>query len=178
MNRLKHLQADALRQAQTLGLLRAGQVAAKALKEPYPIAGDIQPWQIRTLEAMQGRICEPDNASLPTPDECGALEATLRFVRSMPTSTVERMAALLSLFEAAPLVLGPNRTRFSLLPPAEQTAFLSRWPDSRIPAQRAAFHAIKTICMMGYWSRESTWSAIGYSIGKNPGVPERLRSAP
>lgn len=155
--------------------MQVGQLAARYLGESFPDSGDILPWQIRTLESMQNIICEPDTPDLPRPDECGALEATLQFVRTMPNPTVDKMAALLSLFEFAPIGLGPIRTRFSRLPFPEQQGFLMSWPDSRIPAQRAAFHAIKLICTMGYWSREATWDAIGYSIDGNSGVPAHLK---
>lgn len=175
MSFMGHLAADIFRQAQNLGLSGSGQLAARWVGEPYPTSGDLRPWQVRTLESLQAVICEPDRADLPAPDSCGALEATLKFMRSMPTPTVERMAALLAVFEAAPIALGPKRKRLSELSLAERRAFLASWPDSKIPQQRAAFHAIKTVCMMGYWSRAQTWSAIGYSIQDNPGVPTRLK---
>lgn len=175
MNLLKHFAADSVRHVQALGLLQGGRFASRMLGERHPSSGDLLPWQIRTLESLQSVICATDADDLPTPDECGALEATLSFLRGMPTPTVERMSALLALFEAAPLAVGPVRVRFSALDQAQQTAFLESWPDSRLPQQRAAFHAIKTMCMMGYWTRPSTWEPIGYDIKSNPGVPDHLK---
>lgn len=175
MNLLKHFAADSVRHVQAIGLLQGGRLASRMLGERHPGSGDLLPWQIRTLESLQSVICASDADDLPTPDECGALEATLSFLRGMPTPTVERMSALLALFEAAPLAMGPVRTRFSALEPAQQNAFLESWPDSRLPQQRAAFHAIKTMCMMGYWTRPSTWGPIGYDFNSNPGVPAHLK---
>ncbi len=175
MNLLKHLAADGFRHLQAVGLLQGGKIAAGVLRERYPATGDLLPWQIRTLESLQTVICATEDAELPSPEECGALEATLSFLRGMPRPTIDRMSALLALFEAAPLAMGPVRVRLSALDTTQRNDFLESWPDSRLAQQRAAFHAIKTMCMMGYWTRPSTWGPIGYDIKSNPGVPDRLK---
>ncbi|MBA2664641.1 MAG: hypothetical protein H0U74_20305 [Bradymonadaceae bacterium] len=175
--RLLGRREDALRVAQELGLKVTASLAARALGERLPAErGELASWQVDVLAAIIERLCRYDAPDMPAPDQCGALEAALGFISHMPEESRAALSDLLTVFEIGPYVLGPGRERFSALDATSRDAYLASWEGSSLPPRRAAFRALKSACMMGYWTRPQTWSAIGYSIDDNPGVPLHLRS--
>lgn len=151
---------------QQMGLAQASQLAARRLGEPAHEGVTLQPWQRRTLEALIARIGPGDDDSLPGAAEVGALDAALDFASHMPEVTHRQLLDLLSVFEAGVSVLGPERhlTRFTALDAAAQDAYIRLWEQSALEPMRAAFHGLKSVCMMGYWTRQATWSHIGYDL--------------
>ena len=45
---------------------------------------------------------------------------------------------------------------------AECDASLEAWMRSRLGLRRAAFLALRNLCLLGYWSQPETWRLIGY----------------
>lgn len=171
-------EAEALRRVQALGLKGASRSAAVLLREKLPEEHEfLRPWQVETLRVLQSRMCRPDGEDLPGPGQIGALDRSLRYLRHMPGDTREQMSQILALVEVGPLFLGPSRWRFTALRPEEQDVYIQGWADSSVPARRALFRALKSVCVMGYWSHPGTWGAIGYSVARNPGVPASLRAS-
>lgn len=151
---------------QAMGLRRASMLAANLIGEPAPSQGEIAPWQIDTLTALMTCMCHDPDDELPKPAETDAVEAALKFASHMPEVTYQQLLDLLSVFEAGVRVLGPSRAkrRFTALTLDAQTAYLSQWESSPLEPQRAAFHGLKSVCMMGYWTRPATWPHIGYGL--------------
>jgi len=167
--------SDVLRKAQDLGIEGAARLATQLLDEEWHDGPAFMPWQADTLDSLQKRLCRGEG--IPQTYEVDALEVTLRFVSNMPEATRRKMAGLLTLFEAGPYVLGPTRKRFSQLSGPHQDAYLRTWEAASLAPQRAIYHALKTIAVMGYWTQPATWPHIGYSLAQNPGLPEHLREA-
>ncbi len=160
---------------QTAGLVRAARLVARALGEPPPRPRDCPEWLVAVMDHCQARICRMDAEEAPEPREVGALEAALSFVEAMPASKEEEFQSLLALIEVAPYVFGPRRARFTALSGEEQDAHLQSWELSRLEGKRAGFRGLKSVAMMGFWTRPATFGWIQYSVAENPGVPERLR---
>jgi hypothetical protein len=171
-------EADAARRFQALGLQGAARAATAMLGEqPARTLGELEAWQVEVLRAVQARMCSSDGEDLPSPQAVGALEATLGYVRWMPPEARQQIGDLLALVEAAPLVMGPARRRFTALTEAQQDEQLRAWEGSPLPARRAVFRGLKAVCVMGFWTQPKTWGALGYSVARNPGVPEGRRAA-
>ena len=156
---------------QDAGLRGAAQLAERAMGVRG--AEDVwspEAWQVEVLRAVQGAMCayedEAGEPALPAADEVGALEVSLRFLGQMPEATQRKLWDVLTLLEVAPSVLGPEREvgRFSGLSAAGRQAHLAMWCDSPLAPQRAAFEGVKAVCMMGYWTRDAVWPAIGYGL--------------
>ncbi len=171
--RTLRLRGDALVETlQSRGLRRLSQLACRLLDEPPPTGGEWLPWEYRTLDAILDRMCAYPAPDLPRPADTYALEATLDFADTLPDGRRRQLRQLLALFEAGPLLLAPDgeRTRFSELSDDAADTFLTGWETSSLPPRRAAFRALKSVCMMGYWSQPDTWDGIGYSLEANPGL--------
>jgi len=64
------------------------------------------------------------------------------------------------------LILDGRPRPFTRLPPEKQDAALQNFRDSRIVARRSGYHALRKLCLAGYYAGDGTWAAIGY-----PGPP-------
>lgn len=171
-NRLRGRRDALLRAAQNRGLAGAARLARWALDLP-----DVEPsenwaeWEYRSLSALLDCMCGY-GGRLPRPTDTPALESLLTFVETLPEGRRRQLRDLVALFEAGSLVLGPegSRERFSELDDAAAETYLRSWEESALPPRRAAFRALKSVCMMAYWSQRETWGPIGYSLEDNPGL--------
>lgn len=162
------------RAVQNGGLALGATMSARFLGERLSEGTELAPWQETALEALISRICDPGETELPRPEEVGAADVARSYLRWMPEVTRRKLGHLIATFEGGPLVLGPSRRRFSELDASDQDAYLEKWSESSLPPMRAAFHAIKQVAMMGYYSQPGAWPGIGYSIRRNPGAPPHL----
>jgi hypothetical protein len=163
---------DLVETLQARGLDQLSTLACRLLDEPPPRDGEWLPWETRTLDAILDRMCAYTRPDLPRPDDTDALESTLDFVDTFPQGRRRQLRQLLAVVEAGPLVLAPagERERFSELSAEAADTYLRGWDESALPPRRAAFRALKSVCMMGYWSQPDTWDGIGYSLEDNPGL--------
>jgi hypothetical protein len=131
------------------------------------------PEQRRTLGAILDTLVRPSHSTSPDPVlmESG-MEFVERWLLLIPPESAAELLDLLTVWEAQSRVVGPHRSPFSHLSPAERAANLDRWATSPSATAQAAFGALKTLCMLAWWSRPETWQTIGYSLktGK-PGAP-------
>lgn len=158
--------ADAMAQrAQSVGLATAGSMARRLLGQPRPDSGWAD-WEHAVTHRLLEVLCDYDDA-LPDPETVHAVEATRGFVDTLPPRRRSQLHDLLALIEAGPLVLAPDgkRLAFTSLPDSAAHTYIRGWSESSIPQRRAVFHALKSVCMMGYWSQEQTWSPIGFDPG-------------
>jgi len=160
----------AAQMAQELGLRRAAQLAARILGESEGRPGQFAPWQRDVLGAVLRRMCDYESSDgapeLPTPRAVGALDAAIAFTQHMPDEKRQQLIDVTTLIEIGPRIFGPQRDRgrFTRLDPRAQDEYLRGWEESQLPPRRAAFHGLKAVCMMGYWTRDETWGAIGYGL--------------
>jgi hypothetical protein len=116
-------------------------------------------------------MCAYD-AGLPRPADTLALESSIEFVETFPEGRRSQLRDLLAVFEAGPLLLRPEgqHARFTELDDEAADTYLTSWDESALPPRRAAFNALKSVCMIGYWSQPESWGPIGYSLEDNPGL--------
>ena len=162
---------EVLRKIQMGGLVRSARLVSNVLGNPPPDADEMPEWIEEILMAATRRICRYDDEAMPDPEDCGSLEATKTFMDGMPPQTQLEFQSLMVLLEVSPYVFGPVAGRFTQLDGKQQDQVLKGWETASLVPKRTGFRAIKSVVMMGYWSRPETWPAIGYSIHDNPGVP-------
>ncbi|RVU44795.1 hypothetical protein FRC91_07535 [Bradymonadales bacterium TMQ1] len=160
---------------QTMGLVRTGRLLARLSNNSPPMPGAIPPWLSETLERAMARVCAADDADFPDVRACGALDAALLFIGGMPATTQEELQSMIAILEYAPYAFGPRRRRLTHLSDDEIDRFLLSLEASPLMPARAMFKALKSVCMMGYYTRPQLWPAIGYSLSGNPGVPAERR---
>jgi hypothetical protein len=153
------------------GLAESAKWARRLLGVAEPEAPDHWlEWERETLRTVLERMCR--YPEWPEPEACGAFEETLDFLQTLPLGRRRQLHHLLAIVEAGSLATAPEgqRRRFSRLDPVAADAYLDTWAQSSLPPRRAVFQGLKSICMMGYWSRPETWSGIGYDLESNPGL--------
>lgn len=158
------------RQVQARGLAGSAHLIAGSLRKDPPSSLEMPVWIEEVFGLLLETLCDYE-APLPSVHQCGALEASLRFVQGMPPETREEFQSLLVLLEVAPYVFGPRRRFFSRLSREERACHLQGWESAQLAARKGAFRAMKSVAMMGYWSRPETFEHLGYSVATNPGVP-------
>lgn len=158
-----------LEELQSRGLHESARLARAALREAQPDNHGWAEWEMDTLEALLEQLCAYEGGDLPGPADCGAVEATREFIDTLPPGRQEQLRDLLAILEVGSLLLGPGGEyrRLTRLSDACAEEYIHSWAASSVPQRRAVFHGIKSVCMMGYWSREQTWPAIGYEIAVN-----------
>src|SRR4051794_19488176 len=120
-------------------------------------------------------ICDtfvPGGDGLPSATELGVPDALLGLVARNPRAAERKQVAqLLGLWDTRLLtaVGGGGARRFSSLSQADRERVLLSWADSRVPARRAAFQALRKGALLAYYgsggangARNPAWDAIGY----------------
>lgn len=174
MRRWQGTQDEVARQVQAIGLVKTGRMISRVLRKPAPTEEEFPAWIEEIFAAVGARLCEYDDG-LPPLEKTDALEAAMGFVAAMPPTTRVEFQSLLVLLEMAPFIFGPRRRRFTELTEKEQSAHLAGWEQAEILPRKGAFRALKSVVMMGYWSRPETFAHLGYSVAKNPGIPQPQR---
>lgn len=163
---------EVVRKVQMGGLVRTARLVAGVMGQPPPRRGTMPDWIEEVLTSVVERMCRYDDEAMPDPIDCGAVEAAREFMSGIPAETRVEFQSLLVLLEVSPFVFGPQATRFTKLDGEQRDSVLRGWETAALIPKRTGFRALKSMVMMGYWSRPETWPAIGYSIHDNPGVPE------
>lgn len=172
LHRFAGTPSEAVRKIQMGGLVRTAGLVSKVMRRASPDAGEMPSWIREVFVAVVDRMCAYDNPEMPDPRKCGATEAALEFLEGTPPETREELQSLLVFVEISPFLLGPERSRFTSLEAESKGELLRRWEQSPLDPMRGGFRALKSMVMMGYWSRPETFGAIGYSVSDNPGVPD------
>jgi hypothetical protein len=78
--------------------------------------------------------------------------------------TRQDIEKLLGLFENAlpGLLLDGRALPFTRLSEASQDEVLQGWRTSVFALRRSGYQALRKLCLMSYWSTESSWPAVGY----------------
>jgi hypothetical protein len=160
-----------VQKAQSAGLSTAASMARRLLGKTRPQSGWAN-WERSVTHRLLDVLCSYDEA-LPDPDAIDAARTTRRFVETLPQRRSDQLRNLLAIIEAGPLLLAPEGERgvFTSLSEVAAETYIRGWSESSIPQRRAVFHALKSVCMMGYWSQEETWSPIGFDPGDHHSHP-------
>jgi choline dehydrogenase-like flavoprotein len=120
-------------------------------------------------------ICDtfvPGGDGLPSATELGAPDTLLGLVARNPRAAERRQVSqLLGLWDTRLLcaIAGGGVRRFTSLSQADRERVLLSWADSRVPARRAAFQALRKGALLAYYGSggangapNPAWDAIGY----------------
>jgi long-chain-alcohol oxidase len=131
----------------------------------------LTPRQLRALSA----ICDtfaPGGDGLPSASELGVPAAFAEILAVQPARDQKQLAQLLSLWEA------PRPRRFGAHAQERREAILRGWCDSRIPARRTAFQALRKAALLTYAMLPSPlWEQLEYPgpLGPPPtGAPRTI----
>lgn len=114
------------------------------------------------LNAVCDALIPHDTENLPKPSEAGAVYSIEKLLVWIPEENQKQIKLLLNALEHAPFVFLFSRKPFSLQPLENQRKILSSLENSFLFFGRLAFQTLKMLVMMGYYTRDAAWKAIGY----------------
>jgi hypothetical protein len=114
----------------------------------------LAPWQYVVMEAIGGRVLDPERASVGLfADE---------YIAKLPKADRDDLFGLLAYIEhIAPYGRGMSQ-RFSALSPSQQDRVLTHLEQSEIGLLRGGFQALKALCLMAYYRKDESFRALGY----------------
>lgn len=122
----------------------------------------LSPKEFLIVSALAGRILRRDADDLPLPEEIdAAFSIDLLVARLDPANRRDLLRLLHALEHVLPLSAGVF-SRFSRASGEDQDLVLLSMQESSQAMLRGAFGALKSICVMAYFSHPLTWGAIGY----------------
>lgn len=149
--------------------LRAAALACRPSEAPNALSSILTVSQRATLASILDTLVRTSVDAAPDPE---LMTASLAFIdtwlRRLPEQSASELMDLLTVWEVQSQMVGPHRGRFSRLSAAERAANLERWATSPSPTAQSAFRALKTVCMLAWWSRPQTWQGLGYTIVTRP----------
>lgn len=108
------------------------------------------------------RLVATGDPDAPAWGETRALDTVDALCEHLDPELTAPLPALLRLVEWSPLVFDLRLARFSSLDEAGRDAHLTGWMQSRFRWRRQAFLALRNLALLGYYSQQETWPAIGY----------------
>ncbi|WP_109525578.1 MULTISPECIES: GMC family oxidoreductase N-terminal domain-containing protein [Nocardia] len=138
--------------------------------------------QRAALELICDTFAPGDGLGLPGAAELNVADVVVRLLARNPRAAeLKQVATLLGLWDTPlmGLLAGAGPRRFSARSQAERERFLLRLGESRLPAKRAVFQALKSAALLSYYTTPGPdgtnplWKEMGY-----PAPPGPLASAP
>jgi hypothetical protein len=151
------------------GALLAGQLQHYSLDEPS--RNGLRVLSVKEfviLRAAARRILASDEQPAPSPDEIGVAGYIDRWLAGAPAQVRRDFGRLLRVVEHSTPLYAHRRRRFSDLDEHDQDAHLHALSESSLAVLREGFVALRSLCMLGYYSDPRTWPILGYD---GPVVP-------
>lgn len=146
----------------------------------------LSPKEYRIVEAIAARILRRDEDDLPTAEEVDAALAIDGLVARLDPANRTDLLRLLQLVEHGLPIAGGHASRFTRLAGSARDDVLRAMESSSVELLRGGFAALKSLCVMSYFSHPLSWGAIGYDgpLVRRPAEgwveaarhPEQLRS--
>lgn len=122
----------------------------------------LSPKEYLIVSALAARMLRRDAEDLPTPEELEAALAIDVLVARLDADNRRDLLRLLHALEhVLPLSVGVA-SRFTRASGPEQDLVLQAMSEHSVGLLRGAFSALKSLCVMAYFSSPLTWGAIGY----------------
>lgn len=122
----------------------------------------LSPKEFLIVSALAARILRRDADDLPLPEEVDAALTIDALVSQLDEANRRDLLRLLHALEhALPLSVGVP-SRFTRASAEDQDAVLRAMSESSVGLLRGAFSALKSLCVMAYFSHPLSWGAIGY----------------
>ncbi len=122
----------------------------------------LSPKEFACLNGVCDALVPFDSENLPRPSEIGTARAVDKLLSTLPDENKKQMKLLFSAFEHSPLIFAFSKTPFSQQPLDKQRKILASLENNSLSFARLAFMAIKMLAMLGYYTRDAAWKAIGY----------------
>lgn len=146
-----------------LGQLRAVPASASALAATS--AGQLRFFDERSAEILVQvveRLVDTGDPTAPAVRATAAISTIDALCAGLDPVLVEPLPLALRLVEWGPLLFELSFSRFSKLSAEAKDASLRGWMQSRFEVRRMAFHALRNLAFLGYWSQPETWPLVGY----------------
>jgi hypothetical protein len=115
------------------------------------------------LTQVVERMVDTGLPDAPRVRDSGAVACIDRLCRGLDAELVGPLPLLLRAVEWGPYVFELRFGRFTTLPDDAKDASLRGWMTSSIGLRRLGFQALKNLSMLGWYSQEASWPAIGYA---------------
>jgi hypothetical protein len=144
-----------------LARLPALPALAAAPKEGAP--GFFSADEREILTHVVERMVDTGLPDAPRVRDSGAVAAIDRLCLGLDAELVRPLPVLLRAVEWGPYVFELRFGRFTTLDDLAKDASLLGWMTSSIGLRRLGFQALKNLSMLGWYSQEASWPAIGYA---------------
>jgi len=161
--------------AVTTGLLtlsRLRLVSAQASPAARPGLQVLSAYQADVFTAITERMVYAGHDGRPAVRDTGAIETIDQALLQLDRSVQTQLRWLLIAFQWGPPLLLLKMKSFTAMSADEQDTYIRGWATSASDIRKLAFHALKNLAMLGYYSQDATWPAIHYS---GPWVPRPRR---
>jgi hypothetical protein len=109
------------------------------------------------------RMVDSGLPGAPRVRDSGAVACIDRLCLALDPELVRPLPLLLRAVEWGPYLFELRFSRFTALPDDAKDASLRGWMTSSIGLRRLGFQALKNLSMLGWYSQEASWPAIGYA---------------
>ena len=124
------------------------------------------------LTQVVQRMVDSGLPGAPRVRDTGAIASIDRLCLALDPELVRPLPLLLRAVEWGPCLFDWTFARFTSLGDAEQDASLRGWMTSRIRLRRLGFQALRNLSLLGWYSQDASWRAIGYAgplLARAPG---------
>jgi len=137
--------------------------AARAAARPTAGAAFFQPDETEILTRVVERMVDTGEPGAPRVADTGAIRTIDALCASLDPVLTRPLPLLLRLVEWGPVLFDFTFTRFTRMGDAERDASLRAWMTSRLRLRRQGFRALRNLAMLGWYSQEESWAALGYA---------------
>ena len=117
----------------------------------------------RVLTAVVERMVHDGDPAAPALAGTRAIATIDALCGALDPALTEPLPLLLRLVEWGPPLFDLRFSRFTRLDAEGRDAALRGWMTSRFGVRRMGFGALRNLSMLGWYSQEESWPAIGYA---------------
>jgi hypothetical protein len=119
--------------------------------------------EIFILTAISDAFTGGSDAGLPEPSGLGLAYDIDSFIANVSQESQQQLKQLLNLFEDFTFIFNGSFKKFTAMSLPEKQQYLDSWRNSSLEFRQMAYSALKMVVMLLYYSKDETWSKIGYS---------------
>lgn len=122
-----------------------------------------QPDELEILTRVVERMVDTGEPGALRVADTGAVRTIDALCASLDPALTGPLPLLLRLVEWGPVLFDFTFTRFTRMSDAERDASLRAWMTSRLRLRRLGFRALRNLSMLGWYSQDESWPAVGYA---------------
>ena len=136
--------------------------APAAVSGAAAAAAFFTPDEAEILTQVVERMVDSGLPDAPRVRDSGAVASIDRLCLALDPELVRPLPTLLLAVEWGPYLFDWSFARFTSLADEAKDASLRGWMTSGFALRRLGFQALKNLSMLGWYSQEASWRAIGY----------------